>query len=357
LAATAGPPGRVDQEVQAALTALGAALGNGLISGPNRHRRNNEEIHLRGVDLAGADLTRLDLDLVDLSRVDLRAARLAATSLSGARLELANVRDLDLRGVNLTSAKLNGADLTGANLDGVSLERAILRDAIVERADLTGVELTGAYVTGLRFTGATGLSPDHVLVFTAVTALASSAPDTRLGAITTLARYLPGAPADRADLVGIADDALLVLIHQHKGPTDTPWPPPLAADIQAPLTVLVGHRRLPDQILQLTKAHLQGANLERANLHGADLHSADLTGANLRGADLSRADLWAADLTFADLTGADVAGADVAGAAFSSDLSTVKGLTAEQVTVAHFGPNARLPAGLKRPDPTPAPTR
>jgi uncharacterized protein YjbI with pentapeptide repeats len=347
-AATAGPPGTVERDVRAAVVALGVALAN-----PLREYIHPRAVDLRGTDLAGADLTRLELGSVDLSGADLRATRLHGVRLRAATLDRANLRGVDLRGADLEDAKLVGTDLAGANLVGIRLRGTVISRTILDRANLDGVDFTGAHVFGVSFTGATGLGPDDALVFNALPVLGSSVPAERLAGIATLARFLAGAPTDRADLVGIADEALVSLVSKHKGPTDTPWPPPPPADVQAALTALLGHPRPTDVPLQLGEAHLQGADLRGANLRNADLHTANLTGANLRGADLSRADMWAADLTFADLTGADLTGAAIGNHTFGS----AKGLTSEQVATVHFGPDARLPAGVTGPLPTPTSTR
>ena len=93
----------------------------------------------------------------------------------------------------------------------------------------------------------------------------------------------------------------------------------------------------------------EGAHLARANLH-----EADLTGADLRGADLRKAGLHGANLTGAQLAGADLIGADLWGARLAgADLTTVRGLTQDQVDIACVDEDTKLPGGLIKPPPCP----
>ena len=122
-----------------------------------------------------------------------------------------------------------------------------------------------------------------------------------------------------------------------------------------------------------TVPDLSGADLGGANLRDFDLTGANLKGANLSGADLGNAGLWTltilprvefdllappprqvsveADLSGANLSGANLNGA-VRGANFSgcdlrgADLSTVTGLTAEQIAVAVVDETTKLPLYL-----------
>jgi uncharacterized protein YjbI with pentapeptide repeats len=348
-ATSSGPPGRVDPEVQAALTALGVVLR---LIGRGHNYLRIDRVSLAEADLAGADLTGLDLSYVDLSRIDLRTARLTGAILLGATLDAANLRGNDLRGIDVRGASLAGTDLTGANLGGLNLEATTLRGTVLDRADLNGVRFAGAYIDALRFALATGLSRGHILVLTAVNALHSSTVEKRRSGAHTLAQYLRDAPAGQPtvpDPVAVAEDGLVWFVNQHKGPTDTTHPRPPPADVQAALTALFGHPRPPTRRLTLDKAHLQGAALVRANLSNVGLHNANLVGANLRGADLSRSDLWAADLTFADVTGANLTDAAID----THTLSAVKGLTSAQVAAANLGSNVRFPPGVAGPYPTP----
>jgi hypothetical protein len=124
-----------------------------------------------------------------------------------------------------------------------------------------------------------------------------------------------------------------------------------------------------------TVPDLSRANLSGANLRGFDLRGTNLNGANLSGADLEGAILaggyfhigrgMGADLSGANLSGANLKGATVgshnpfaddhgkgSGANFSgcdlrgADLSTVTGLTADQIAVAVVDESTKLPVYL-----------
>jgi len=92
-------------------------------------------------------------------------------------------------------------------------------------------------------------------------------------------------------------------------------------------------------------ANLSSAILERAILRKSDLRGADLRGAILDGADLCRANLRDADLRGAKLSSAFLKLTDLAGA----DLSTVQGLTPEQINDANGDEHTKLPRDLARP--------
>jgi len=89
-------------------------------------------------------------------------------------------------------------------------------------------------------------------------------------------------------------------------------PPPLAADIQAILTVL-GRRHQEyereGQCLDLNKTKLRRANLVKADLRGADFFRADLKDADLTDARLAEASFSQAKLMYADLLRATLSGA------------------------------------------------
>jgi len=161
-------------------------------------------------------------------------------------------------------------------------------------------------------------------------------------------------------------------------------PPPLAADIQAILTVLGRRDRKYERATQdldlsntdiqgadLTGAHLGGAFLIGANLHGAVLIRANLSEArlirtDLHGALLEHADLWDAMLNEADLSFANLSGANLglaylekANLSFSwldranlhgSYLKEAKGLRQEQLDTAIGDRTTKLPDGLHMPD-------
>lgn len=91
-------------------------------------------------------------------------------------------------------------------------------------------------------------------------------------------------------------------------------PEPLAADLQAALTV-IGRRDTSRDTrrLNLTNVVLSGAVLPKANLAGADLTDTVLCGADLQDANLSKARLCCADLSHATLHGANLRKADMRG--------------------------------------------
>ena len=155
--------------------------------------------------------------------------------------------------------------------------------------------------------------------------------------------------------------------------------PPVAADIQAILTVL-GRRdrkyKREDRDLDLSNTDIRGANLFKANFSGADLFGANLSraflreadlsgarlfganlsGARLFGANLSEADLFGADLFGADLSGADLSEADLRGADLSGadlreiDLRYARNLTQEQIDAAKGDGTTQLPSNLQIPN-------
>jgi hypothetical protein len=96
--------------------------------------------------------------------------------------------------------------------------------------------------------------------------------------------------------------------------TPTYPPEPLAADLQAALTVIGRRDTSRDKRrLNLTNVVLSGAILPKANLAGADLTDTVLCGANLQDANLSKARLFCANLSHAELAGANLRKADMTG--------------------------------------------
>lgn len=100
----------------------------------------------------------------------------------------------------------------------------------------------------------------------------------------------------------------------------------------------------------LREAGLREANLSQADLSEAHLSRTDLTEADLEGAVLKNAFLYRANLTGADLEGANLTKADLSHAALEGawirgvDLSTVEGLTQEQLDAAMGDVATMLPA-------------
>lgn len=161
--------------------------------------------------------------------------------------------------------------------------------------------------------------------------------------------------------------------------------PPLAADIQAILTVLGRRDRKyerEDQYLDLSYTDIRGANLYKANLSGAFLLKADLSGAylvevdltgailvdanlrgamlpgvNLQGANLLHADLGETDLIGDDFTRTVLDGADLSGAQFNGTFGdkgdriyVTRGLTQQQINAAKGDSTTQLPNNLHMPE-------
>jgi len=112
----------------------------------------------------------------------------------------------------------------------------------------------------------------------------------------------------------------------------------------------------------LTEAQLQEANLFEAQLQEANLFEAQLQEANLFEAQLQEANLYGAQLQEADLSYANLQGATLGAfvLGFPTDLrganlTGVKNLTQEQLNKACVDEHTKLPKGLKRPKPCPAP--
>ncbi|EKU97317.1 putative low-complexity protein [Leptolyngbya sp. PCC 7375] len=79
------------------------------------------------------------------------------------------------------------------------------------------------------------------------------------------------------------------------------------------------------------KSHFGQANLSGSNFQGSSFRRSNLTDANLKNADLSETNLTKAKLTRADVTHCNFQNADLS----EADLSHAKGLTVEQVKLAH----------------------
>lgn len=92
---------------------------------------------------------------------------------------------------------------------------------------------------------------------------------------------------------------------------------------------------------KLKGAFLCGANLEGATLHEANLQGAYLDGVNARGCRFGKADLRGASLVGTELEGANL---------LAADLSTVIGLTQEQLNSAIGDTETKIPEGLTRPE-------
>ena len=135
----------------------------------------------------------------------------------------------------------------------------------------------------------------------------------RLGAIYALERIAHDSPRDHWTIM----EVLTAYVRQNApvapigNPPEKPLPEKPRTDIQAILSVLgrrlVGPKReRPDQHLDLSSTHLQGASLYKANLQGADLRKTNLQRANLTNANLHVVDLGEANLEDASLVEANL---------------------------------------------------
>jgi len=134
-------------------------------------------------------------------------------------------------------------------------------------------------------------------------------------------------------------------------PKQPPWVFGPTADFQAVATVLGRRDRRherPDYRLDLDRVDLRGASLQEADLNVADLNEANLSGAVVIGARLNGADLNHANLRETDLSGADLNQATLFRAKlFAVDLSSVFGLTQEQLNSALTDEETKLPEYLQ----------
>ena len=137
-------------------------------------------------------------------------------------------------------------------------------------------------------------------------------------------------------------EVLSTYVRVHAVWKNAPSEPPLAADIQAILTVLGRRDRKYEQatqVLDLSNTDIRWARLSKADLRAVKLFLADLQGADLTGAILHGADLRAANLSGpyeADLSGAD--------------LRRALNLTQQQIDKAKGDSTTQLPSDLHMPE-------
>ena len=204
----------------------------------------------------------------------------------------------------------------------------------------------------------------------------------RLGGIYALEQLATETanPRDRATVVQVI--SAFARVHSHD--EDRP-----AEDVQAAITVLGHFPAEGDEVgPELSDSCFRGANFAHGSFRSAQFGSSDLKkalflmadldsanfldanlwGARMGGAILTEANFWGADLTQADLTilrqygkrmpedAAKVGRAVFDGARLDDailddvDLSSVYGLTQEQVDVARGNEGTRLPPGLRHPE-------
>ena len=195
------------------------------------------------------------------------------------------LRNIDAPKAELRQINLTGADLIGANLEGADLTSALLNQANLSKADLSHARLYGTSLVGATL--------ENVNLRGALYDENTRFPkgfDTRLSG------------------------ALLI----------------------APGTSLAG--------VKLPKAKLWGVNLRNANLTAIDLSEASCPGAFLQNANFEDANLQGANFQGAHMQGTILQKADIRKANFWA----VKGLTAEQVKLAHNWQEAIYPPDFSR---------
>ena len=180
----------------------------------------------------------------------------------------------------------------------------------------------------------------------------------RLGGIYALERIARDSERDHWQVMEV-----LTAFAREKSPhcKDKPCIQPIAADIQAILTVL--GRRNPKYDWKGLRLDLSDTHLHGARLLGANLEHVMLTGANLRNASFFRVNFRGAIFQDTILQGtvfqksrlidcyferaimqeADLQGSDITNA----DLREARHLTEEQVKSANKGRSAQLPADLR----------
>lgn len=203
----------------------------------------------------------------------------------------------------------------------------------------------------------------------AVEQLGSDKLQVRIGATYALERIAKNSPIDHVQIMEVLIaylqdltkpmtreeiDAVLARTGTYLRPETMP-----SSDAQAALNVIL-RRNIEFDLdrLVLDGSNLQGAKLISQRLKGIDFVSCNLTDARMRGADLAGAHFYGSMLKNTDLTGAHLSqaifvrcdlddaqlhGADLKGV----DMSTVRGLTADQIRVAKTDDDTRLPKYLR----------
>ena len=216
------------------------------------------------------------------------AAAAAGTTTSHARkiaLENLAKAGVKLRNIDAPKAELRQINLTGADLVGANLEEADLTGTLLNQTNLSKADLSHARLYGASLVGAT-LESVNVR-----------------GALYDENTRFPKAFSPNQS------GALLI----------------------APGTSLAG--------VKLPKAKLWGVNLRNANLTAADLSEASFPGAFLQNANFEGANLQGANFQNAHMQGTILQKADIRKANFWG----VKGLTAEQIKLAHNWQEATYP--------------
>lgn len=146
----------------------------------------------------------------------------------------------------------------------------------------------------------------------AISGLASSDTNTRIGAIRALKQDMSTSPAEQCAVIKTLSD----FIRSSSPILPSGSDGPVTAEVQAALSALAGRDPSHDggAVIDLHNTNLTNADLAGADLAGADLsgdNGADLTDADLANANLSRADLANAYLGGASLSNANLTGANL----------------------------------------------
>ena len=265
-------------------------------------------------DLSNTDLSRRPenwdgKDLNAISGAQLQRRILRGVTFWGAFGPKADFTDADLRDATFVSADLRGANFFGAHLEHAAFNLADLRSSTFATNATDGAVFDGANVEGADFRFAQGLTSEQI------------------------------SRASNWYLAHLNDEQLKKMAWGGRTVCDPPR-------LLSPLTECDHEDRLSRKDfsgISLTrwgpflKPDFSGANLQHANLYIADLSGADLSKADLRHADLDGTSLHGANLTGADLRGVN--------------LTTVVGLTREQVESALIDDKTKFPSYLETQKP------
>lgn len=237
-----------------------------------------------------------------LGRTQIIALSGGPTSWNEARKNFNNA-ELSLKGIDIRAifeateevlasdrVYLDGIDLSGLDLSDARLMRCDFRGASFDRSDLEGVDFSGSNLLGASLRGAT---------------------------LTNAAML--GTDVGEANLIGAN---------------------------------LHGVRLARGKLAQVKAAFadFSGASLRNADLYCANFRSANLREADLRGADLRETDLRGAMLEKCDVRTIPVGTARAGLRAEFTDLSSVRGLTQQQLETMIGDRSVILPNGLTYPD-------
>jgi uncharacterized protein YjbI with pentapeptide repeats len=130
--------GRIDPEIEAALTVFGELTTR---YKDHRYKMDLRYVQASGIYLRGAQLNGVDLEGANLSGADL--ADTDFTEASPGLLTEVNLRGANLSGADLSAMWLSETDLRKADLRNAVLSGAELTVALLDKADLRGADLSG----------------------------------------------------------------------------------------------------------------------------------------------------------------------------------------------------------------------